>query len=127
LDNPEQALQKARTLFAQGEHSRSLAICEQLVESFGEHDEMEDLIEQNREILETVYLRKLGDLSAVPQVVISGSQLQAADIDHRMAFLLTRMDGDTSIEEVLDISGMNRLDASRLLLDALEKGLITLA
>jgi hypothetical protein len=124
MEDPERGLRIAMDLFEAGEHARSLEICDFIADEIEPNAELEDLVERNHEILESVYVSQLGDLSSVPRVVIGGAQLKSASIDHRTAFLLTRMDGDTTIEEVLDISGMSRMDAAKLILDAVEKGLV---
>lgn len=60
--------------------------------------------------LHDIYLAFLGDLGAIP-VVAPGHQGSCPQCS-RTAFLLSRIDGIMSIDELLDISGMSRLEAS---------------
>jgi hypothetical protein len=45
-------------------------------------------------------------------------------LDHRAGFLLSRVDGLSTVEEVLDICGMPRLEALKTLVDLLDRGAI---
>ncbi len=61
-------------------------------------------------LLVRVYEAILGDLSAVPRFVKTTSGLGS-----REAFLMSRMDSGTSADDLLDVSGMSRGEATRLL------------
>jgi hypothetical protein len=61
-------------------------------------------------ILEQVYGGCIGPLERIP-----AHGQPTADLDPRAAFLLSRFDGMSTAEDVLEISGMPRLEALRLL------------
>jgi hypothetical protein len=48
----------------------------------------------------------------------------AMSLDHREAFLLSLIDGVSTIEEIVDMSGMSQLDALCLLHQMSERGLL---
>lgn len=75
--------------------------------------------ETQRQLLIAAYELALGPLE---QVVHHG-QTPAA-LDPRTAFLLSRIDGTMSVDELLEISGMPRLEALRLLAQLLRQGVV---
>jgi hypothetical protein len=73
------------------------------------------LIHQRHALLLEVFRRFLGDLERVPAVALPMHEISMQELDHRTAFLLSRIDGTLSFEDILDISGMPRLEALRYL------------
>lgn len=71
-----------------------------------------------------LYASKIGDLGGVPVQALSENQMRWLGLDHRSGFLLSRVDGLSTIEEVLDVCGMPRLEALKTLVDLLERGAI---
>ena len=71
--------------------------------------------EECRSTLEAMLVSKLGSLERVPKVIVSGSQLRWLSMDHRAGFVLSLIDGVCSVELILDVCGMPRLDALRIL------------
>lgn len=65
-------------------------------------------------------------LSGVPRRVISDAELRQRPLDHVRAFLLSLVDGTSSVETLLDVCAMPRHQALALLGDLLEDGLVTL-
>jgi hypothetical protein len=77
-----------------------------------------------RQRLVQLYASKIGDLSGVPVQALSENQMRWLGLDHRSGFLLSRVDGLSTIDEVLDVCGMPRLEALKTLVDLLERGAI---
>ena len=50
--------------------------------------------------------------------------LATAELDSRSAFLLSRVDGNLTFEEILDVAGMTRLEAFRYLARLLLRGIL---
>ena len=73
-----------------------------------------------------IFLTRLGDLSRAPRVVMSGDRRQWLSIDHRAGFVVSRIDGSTTLEEWLEISAMSRLDALAILHDLLEQKVVAI-
>ena len=63
-------------------------------------------------------------MSAVPVPALSETQLRWLGLDHRSGFLLSRVDGIATVEDVLDVCGMPRLEALKTLVDLIERGAI---
>jgi predicted Ser/Thr protein kinase len=72
-------------------------------------------------LLVKAYEARIGDLAAVLTVAELPEELNP-----RAAFLLTRIDGMSSVEDVVDISGMPRVEAVRLIALLIEQGALSL-
>jgi hypothetical protein len=77
-----------------------------------------------RRRLLSLYQSKIGDVSGVPVPSLSENELRWLGLDHRAGFLLSRVDGISSVEDVLDVCGMPRLEALKTLVDLLDRGAI---
>ncbi len=77
--------------------------------------------------LEAHYLAQIGDLRAIPHRMMDLAKMTSLSLDHRAGFLMSRMDGHSTLEELLDVSGMARLETLKLVCNLLEHRLIRLA
>jgi hypothetical protein len=84
------------------------------------------LIHSNRDVLYEVYRGFLGNLHAIPSLAMPMDKIPMHELDHRSAFLLSRVDGVLTLEDVLDVSGMARLEAFRHLCRLLLRGILEL-
>ncbi|MBU1896536.1 hypothetical protein KKB55_02055, partial [Myxococcota bacterium] len=71
-----------------------------------------------------IYQERLGTLSRAPKVKLNARALQRRSMNHRAGFLLSQVDGRTSFEDLIIISGMNELEASRILAGLFREGII---
>jgi hypothetical protein len=82
------------------------------------------LIQRNRETIMNVFQAFLGDLNRTPILARPLHELADAPISPRAAFLLSRVDGLLSIDEILDVSGMPRIEAFRYLCQLFLRGIL---
>lgn len=82
------------------------------------------LIHRNREAIMAIFQSFLGDLERRPQLTRPLHELSNAPISPRAAFLLSRIDGMLTIDEILDVSGMPRLEAYRHLTQLFLRGIL---
>src|SRR6185295_5457789 len=73
------------------------------------------LDDAGRDLLARVYEGHLGRMDQVPLVAVPMHEIAAAHLDHRTGFLLSRIDGMLTFEDILDVAGMPRLEAYRIL------------
>jgi hypothetical protein len=99
---------EARAAFDRGDGERAFQAAERAVAAMGGVDAPELIVHGG--LLKDVYERALGDTSRV--VVVAGLPAQ---LDPRAAFLLSRVDGTLTIEDLRDVSGMPPLETARLL------------
>ncbi len=63
-------------------------------------------------------------LERIPRVVAETAELNASDLEPREYFLVSLLDGSTSVEALLDISGMPAEEALALLDGMVRRGLV---
>ncbi|HEX3757642.1 MAG TPA: hypothetical protein VHW23_03010 [Kofleriaceae bacterium] len=82
------------------------------------------LIHRNREAIMNAFQAFLGDLQRTPSLARPLHELGSAPISPRAAFLLSRVDGTLSLDEILDVSGMPRMEAYRYLCQLFLRGIL---
>jgi hypothetical protein len=112
--------------FALGDYSGALVVAESLLEEDPTHVEAREYADSCRTVLQEMYAAKIGPLNRVPVVEVARDQLRWLSIDHRAGFMLSLVDGVSSLEMILDVSGMPSLDALRILHELVEQRIISL-
>jgi hypothetical protein len=82
------------------------------------------LIHRNRDTIMNVFQTFLGDLHRTPVLARPLHELATSPISPRAAFLLSRVDGLLSLDEILDVSGMPRMEAYRYLCQLFLRGIL---
>lgn len=67
---------------------------------------------------------KIGDLGAVPVVKIPADEVIWLNLSHREGFVLSQVDGAMRYEDILDVCGMPRLEALKILASLVADGVI---
>lgn len=106
--------------FALGDFSGALGIAELILGTRGDDPAAAKYAEACREKLEHFYAARVGSLAAALRVVVRDSDVRWLGLDHRAGFLLSRIDSQLTIDELLDTSGMPRLEALRTISDLLD-------
>jgi hypothetical protein len=119
-------MSELRERYALGDFSGALTIAEGLLEDQPNNADAQRYAESCRDVLRQMYAARLGPLDQVPVVAIPAEQLRWLTLDHRSGFLLSHVDGVSTLEEILDISGMNPLEAMRIIYDLLQQKVIAL-
>jgi len=76
------------------------------------------------EELERSCMETLGSLDRVPRVVVAAAELGKRTLDHRAGFVMTFVDGVSTIDTILDASGLPRLELLRILRDLVRAGVV---
>ncbi len=92
-----------------------------------DHPQLRMLRDRGEEALQILYESRIGPLEAVPRVAIRADQIVALSLDHRAGFVLSQIDGGLSFEDLFSLSGMSRLDTTRILAQLLELNVISRA
>jgi len=75
---------------------------------------------------EAAQLARLGGARKIPKPAVDQGKVVALKLDHRAGFVLSLVDGSSSIDDILDVSGMPRRDALRILCELVDRGAIKL-
>ena len=113
--------------YAVGDYSRALQIAEQMLARSPDDLGARRYAQNCREVLTQMFAARIGPLDQVITVVVSPEEVQWLSLDHRAGFLLSLVDGMSTVDEILDISGMTRLDALKILHDLTEQQVVKLA
>jgi hypothetical protein len=122
----EDPMAEMRTRFSLGDYSGALEVAELLLAEDPADAEVVDCADKCRTVLEGMYAARLGSLEQVPAVIVQRTQLRWLSIDHRAGFVLSLIDGSSSLEMLLDVSGMPRLDAMRILVELIAQRIVAL-
>jgi hypothetical protein len=82
--------------------------------------------EDCRSVLESVRTYHVGSLDQVPRLVVPFSELRSLSLDHEAGFILSRVDGASTLESLLDVCAMPRLKMLRLVAKLVDYGVIRL-
>ena len=74
--------------------------------------------------IDDAYLVALGGVTSVPRLAVQASRVASLALEPQAAFVLSRIDGGSSIEDVIDMSGLSRSETIRILHELLKKGVI---
>lgn len=122
----EPAEAKMRDRYAAGDFTGALVLAESILESNPSHPDALRFAESCRDVLLQMYSARLGSLDRPVYVAVPPDQVRWLSLDHRAGFLLSLVDGSSTIEELLDICGMPRLDALRIVFTLFEQQVIGL-
>ncbi len=115
---------KLRELMGLDDFSGALRLADTLLATDPKHALALSARAHCRERLEQMYLSRIGALIDVPRVLIPPEQVIWLDLDHRSGFLLAQVDSVSSYEDLVELSGMDRLEALRLLAQLVQKSVI---
>ena len=113
--------------YALDDFTGALRIAELVLGRQPEHVDARRIAGESRRRHEHPYTSRLGGLGRVPRVAMPDTDLRWLGLDHRAGFLLSRVDGENTIDELVDVSGMPRLEALKTLVELLQVGAIRLA
>ena len=103
--------------YAAGDYNRALMIAEDLLARSPDNLAARRYVQNCREVLTQMFAARIGPLDQVVSVVVKPEEVQWLSLDHRAGFLLSLVDGQSTVDEILDISGMSRLDALKIIFD----------
>jgi tetratricopeptide (TPR) repeat protein len=100
-----------------------------LFEAVGRRDparlDVQSWIEHARSQLVKRYRERLGDLRAVPRQRIRARDVLQFNLPAHAGFLLSLVDGETSVGDLMSLSGMDPFEALRVLHGLLEAGIVS--
>jgi hypothetical protein len=120
------ALAEMKDRYAMGDFSGALVVADGILEENPEDLEAPRYAQSCRDVLTQMYSARLGSLDQFVCVAVPNDQIRWLTLDHRAGFLLSLIDGGSTVDQILDISGMTRLDALRIMYQLLDQRVISL-
>ena len=109
-----------------GDYSGALEIAEEILRASPDNISAKTVAETCRTVLRQMYAARIGPLERVPVVMVPRDQLRWLSIDHKAGFVLSLVDGVSSLEMIIDVSGMPELDTLRILSELAQQRIIAL-
>lgn len=113
--------------FAMGDFSGALEKARQILESDPLDREARAMASRCEEVLLDMYSSRIACMHRTVRTVMGPDQLRWLSLDHRAGFLLSLVDGQSSVEDLLDLCGMPRLEALRLICNLVDQRVIELS
>lgn len=126
-DELKSLLEGARDLFELADFSGSLELVEKALALRPDCEEAKEYQVRNQETLVQMYESKLGRMDRVPAVAVAPDEVVWLSLDNRTGYLLSQIDGTVSFEDLYALSGMSRLETSRILARLVEEGIIVVS
>jgi hypothetical protein len=120
-------LERARKYFGVEDLSRAVAAIDLAMSENPTSERAQDMLDVNTPTISSIFTTFLGEPSGHLVLARPLEELANIPLSPRAAFLLTRLDAGVSIDDLLDISGMPRLEAQRYLCQLFLRGVVALA
>jgi hypothetical protein len=121
----EDPISEMRERFSLGDYTGALEISELILADMPDNAQAAECGENCRTVLENMYAARLGPLDRIPMVIVPRAQMRWLSMDHRAGFVLSLIDGSSSVEMILDVSGMPKLDALRILHELVQQKIVS--
>jgi hypothetical protein len=119
-------LQAAQDLIGLDDQSGAMELILRAQRIAPDRPEIRQLRERTEAKLLGMLESKLGELDAMPRVLLKQDEIIWLNLDHRAGFVLAQIDGTLTLEDLFAVSGMSRLDTARILTQLKEQGVISL-
>jgi len=106
--------------FALGDYAAALHSAELQLGLDPDDESARRYAETSRARLETRYTTRIGSLEYVFNLAVPAAKVKWLGLDPQAAFLLSLVDGQTTVAEVLELCQMGRLEALRVFTELLE-------
>jgi hypothetical protein len=125
--SPSGALhQELDELLASRDHRAALVVAEQILADDPDDIRAKAGVVRCHGALEEMYAARLGSLERVPRVAVPREEIPTLALDHISGFVLALIDGHCTLDMILDMASMPRLDALRVLHELVQHGTVTL-
>jgi hypothetical protein len=118
--SPDEVHLEIADRFALGDYAAALHLAELQLGLDANDEGARQYAEASRARLETKYTTRIGSLDYVFNLAVPAAKVKWLGLDPQAAFLLSLVDGQTSVAEVLELCQMGRLEALRVFTELLE-------
>lgn len=118
--------QEMHERFDLGDFTGALSTAETILEVDPDDRDATHVAEVCRAKLRAIYVGRLGSLDQVPVLAVAPTEFRWLNLDHRAGFLLSLIDGISTIEDIVDVSAMPQLEVLRTLYQLSTQQVITL-
>lgn len=113
--------------FAMGDFSGALEKARLILAADPLDREARAMASRCEEVLLDMYSSRIAGMHRTVRTVMGADQMRWLSLDHRAGFLLSLVDGHSSVDDLLDLCGMPRLEALRLICSLVDQRVIELS
>lgn len=126
-DEDPTTLDDVRDSFERGDHEGVIVHAQRILDQHPNHAAARRYLEGASELLKRSYLERFDDGRRVLRLAVKADDLAGLHLDHRAGFLLSLVDGVSTVDEILDVAPMPRLEVLRLLAHMLDERALLVA
>jgi len=127
LNEANGLLEKASSMLELDNHSGAMELIEKAEALVPGHPKVLQLKLHSESTLLTMLESRLGNLEVAPFVKLPDEEILWLNLDDRTRFVLGKVDGQVSLDRLLSLLGMSRLELARILNQLLEEGVIAVS
>ena len=120
----EALLGEAQGLLRNQDLEGALTLFETAAEMDPRRIEIEGYIDMVRSRLLKGYRERVGGAQTIPRLLVNPSEITRYNLPADAGFLLSLLDGATSIEDLVSLSGMDAFEALRILHNLIDAGIV---
>lgn len=117
-------LHRARGLLESGDFTGAMEAAESVLALEQGHLEASTIHARCADALLQEFEERLGERSGIPRLKMPPDEVLWLDLDPSAGFLLSQMDGHSSLDDLFAISALSELETARLLCQLLDSGVI---
>ncbi len=125
ISPPRDLRREMRERYEAGDYSGALDLAERILVEFPDDADVLRSRMSCRDVLIKMYESTIGSFDRVPRAVVSDREIIWRNLDSAAGFILSRIDGMISFEDIIDISGFPRFETCRILSRLLKDGIIS--
>ncbi len=119
-------LEGIRELIETQQFDEAIELLDVARQSSPHHPEIKELFDLCQSHLITQYRAEFADLMAIPRLLISPQQLTKKNFDNRIGFIISQLDGRTSVQDLLLITGFDEFELLKTLSLLLKQNVISI-
>ncbi len=123
--SPMDQRREMRECYEVGDYSGALDLAERILVEFPDDADVIRMRMSCRDVLIKMYESRIGSFDRVPRAMVSDREIIWRNLDSAAGFILSRIDGMISFEDIVDISGFPRFETCRILSRLLQDGIIS--
>jgi hypothetical protein len=121
---PADPLAAIRRRIAAHDYGGAIVLAEGVLSEDPGNDAARRYLDACQTTLANIYVTQLGGGACVLKIAMPPSELRQLTLDRWGGFIMSRVDSESTIDDIIDISGMPRLDVLRILYELLQQGVI---
>ncbi|MCP4675652.1 MAG: hypothetical protein GY854_09140 [Deltaproteobacteria bacterium] len=124
VDEIQSSVSKMRDHYDMGDYTGALEIAGKILDKEPDNKDALEYRDTSRGVLTQMYESRIGSLDRVPVLAIDSSEIIWRNLDPAAGFVLSRIDGMMTFEDLLDISGLPKFETYQILNQLLQDGII---